>query len=97
MTISDDSQLLGTFVRNGSPDAFRGLVDRHINLVYGAARRQTHDSHYAEDITQAVFIVLAQRARSVPSAASRIQGDLGLPPKSCRFAVEFLPWPDTYL
>jgi RNA polymerase sigma factor (sigma-70 family) len=59
--------ILRQYVQTRSETAFKSLVDRYINIVYAAARRQTGDSHLAEDVTQAVFIVLAQRAGQIPS------------------------------
>jgi RNA polymerase sigma factor (sigma-70 family) len=58
----DDMQLLAEYARNNSQPAFATLVQRHINLVYTAALRHVHDPHQAQDVTQAVFIILAQKA-----------------------------------
>ncbi len=62
----DDTTLLSRFVREGAEDAFTGLVERHLNLVWGAARRITRDDHLARDVAQTVFSDLARKAKSLP-------------------------------
>jgi RNA polymerase sigma factor (sigma-70 family) len=59
----DDHQLLAEFVRDGSETAFATLVQRHVNLVFSTALRSIGNAHAAEEITQAVFIILAQKAK----------------------------------
>lgn len=58
----DDHQLLGDFARAGSETAFATLVTRYVNLVYSTALRFTGNPHHAEEITQAVFVILARKA-----------------------------------
>ena len=61
----NDAQLLAEFAQSESEQAFATLVNRHIRLVHSVALRHTSNSHHAEEITQAVFIILARKAGSL--------------------------------
>jgi RNA polymerase sigma factor (sigma-70 family) len=62
-----DIDLLRTYAATGSDQAFECLVQRHINLVYSTALRITRDRDLADEVTQAVFVVLSRKARSLPT------------------------------
>src|SRR5258705_7772092 len=63
----EDIELLRDYVANESEPAFRMLVERHVDMVYATALRQVQDAHLAQEVTQAVFISLAKKARSLSS------------------------------
>ncbi|HLX69034.1 MAG TPA: sigma-70 family RNA polymerase sigma factor [Verrucomicrobiae bacterium] len=65
MDAQDDIDLLREYADEGSEAAFQALVSRHVGLVYSAALRQVRNVSMAEEVTQAVFIVLAQKARKI--------------------------------
>jgi RNA polymerase sigma factor (sigma-70 family) len=67
MPEQDDHQLLAEFVREGSESAFSELVRRYVALVYSTALRFSSNPHHAEEITQAVFIILARKAGTLSS------------------------------
>ena len=62
----DDWQLLEEYASRGSEDAFRALVDRYAGMVYHAALRQVASPQAAQEVTQTVFIALAQKAGRIP-------------------------------
>ncbi len=60
--MNDDMELVRDYALHQSEQAFETLVTRYVNLVYSTAIRRVGDPHLAEEITQAVFIILARKA-----------------------------------
>jgi uncharacterized protein (TIGR03435 family) len=71
--MTDDMSLLEEYARHHSEEAFATLVVRHVNLVYSVALRRVGDQHLAEEITQAVFVILARKADRL-SPRTRLAG-----------------------
>lgn len=79
----EDMQLLQEYAQSGNQCAFEQLVTRHIDWVYSVCLRGVKDRHLAEDVAQAVFIILARKAKSMaPNTILR-----GWLFKAARFAV----------
>jgi RNA polymerase sigma factor (sigma-70 family) len=66
--MTDSHTLLSQYARTGSESAFRKLVSRYIDLVYSTAFRLVDgDVESAQDVTQTVFVALADQARTLPN------------------------------
>ena len=65
MTDALDMDLVREFARDHCEAAFTELVRRHLNLVYSIARRCTDSDGDAQDVAQAVFVILARKAANL--------------------------------
>lgn len=68
--MSTDEQLLAAYRTSHSDQAFAEIVRRHAGLVLRSAMRTLDNLHEAEDVMQAVFLVLAQRPEAVGRSLS---------------------------
>jgi RNA polymerase sigma factor (sigma-70 family) len=81
--MTPDWLLLRRYAQENSQDAFAALTARYLNLVYSVCLREVHDPEMAQDVTQAVFLLLA---RTAPAFRSKT----GLPGwlfRTARFAA----------
>ncbi len=60
-----DQQLLRDYAERQSEAAFAAIVHRYVDLVYSAALRLSYDAHTAKDVTQSVFVALAQNTQQL--------------------------------
>lgn len=61
--IASDRECLVAFRCGRDPGELRPVVERYLAFVYSSAFRRTHDPTRAAEVTRAVFLVLARRAR----------------------------------
>jgi RNA polymerase sigma factor (sigma-70 family) len=64
----DDMELVREYARHHSEEAFAALVERHLSMVYSVALRDLGSHANAQEVTQAVFIILARKCGSLPQA-----------------------------
>lgn len=60
--------------RQGDETAFAKLLTRHQAMVVGVARRVIGEHHAAEDVGQAVFLILARKAATLASGGADLGG-----------------------
>ena len=73
----DDGSLLRKFAAHGDENCFEAIVGRHGALVFGVCCRVLGQTQDAEDATQAVFLTLANKAKTLqdnPSVAAWLHG-----------------------
>jgi len=64
-----DRELISEFLTARSDEAFREIVERYTDLVYGVCLRVLGDRNLAEDATQATFMVLLRRLETLRTDA----------------------------
>src|SRR6185437_2622031 len=62
MVDDTDQILIRAYVRRRCEQSFAELVSRHVNLVHSTAQRIVRQAALAEEVTQAVFLSLAQHS-----------------------------------
>lgn len=74
---NSDRQLLARYLANKDEIAFAAIVERHGGMVWGVCRRVLDDPNDADDVFQAAFLVLLNRAAALrrrKSLAGWLQG-----------------------
>ena len=67
MNTQTDSELLRDYAERRSEAAFSEIVRRYVDFVHSTAVRLVKDTHLAQDVSQKVFLALAQNAVQLSS------------------------------
>src|SRR5256884_8378588 len=70
MANDSDQTLLRAYAVNRCEGSFSELVHRHVDLVHSTALRIVRDTNLAEDVTQRVFLALAQHSAKLQERLS---------------------------
>src|SRR5436190_22845774 len=62
---TSDRECLESWARHRDEDSLQSLVERYLGFVHSSALRRTGDAAQAAEVTRAVFLVLARRARRI--------------------------------
>ena len=62
---TSDRECLEFWARHRDADSLQTLVERYLGFVHSSALRRTGDAAQAAEVTRAVFLVLARRARKL--------------------------------
>jgi RNA polymerase sigma factor (sigma-70 family) len=65
-----DTDLLARYVETRDPESFEAIVERHSRRVYSCCLRVLNDAHAADDATQAVFMILSNKAARLPAGTN---------------------------
>src|ERR1043165_4983525 len=60
---TSDRECLESWARHRDAESLQTLVERYLGFVHSSALRRTGDAAQAAEVTRAVFLVLARRAR----------------------------------
>src|SRR6266511_565573 len=63
---TSDRECLESWARHREAHSLQTLVERYLGFVHSSALRRTGDAAQAAEVTRAVFLVLARRARKLP-------------------------------
>src|ERR1043165_9437093 len=62
---TSDRECLESWARHRDAESLQTLVERYLGFVHSSALRRTGDAAQAAEVTRAVFLVLARRARKL--------------------------------